>query len=275
MPKLLTDGERVCMNVRCFRGFHLDIAGRPLDWSRIRPRVRTLLRYLAVHAGQRVHREIIVAALWPELSARAGINNLQVGISTLRTFLEPGGVARGTSRLIPRDGESYRLAIGDGDRSDLLSFDTAVSAGRVALARGQTATAAQALRDALRLYTGDLLPEDGPAEWVVGERARYRFRAAEAGARLARLEYDAGNWRRTIQVAHRALALDRCNDDSWRLLISAQQRAGHAAAAGRSRHTYERILNSLGVGTTTMIPAIPAPAPGGADRADAPRNTAA
>jgi DNA-binding SARP family transcriptional activator len=249
------------VDVRCFGGFEIRVAGRPLDWSGIRPRVRALLRFLAMHTGQPVHRERIVAELWPELSGRAGINNLQVAVSTLRTFLEPG-VARGASRFIPRDGESYRLALGDGGRSDLLRFESAIAAGRHALAAGRAAAAAGALRDALSQYGGDLLPEDGPAEWVVAERSRYRLRAAEAAALLARLEFDAGDWRGAIQVARRTLELDACCDDGWRLLIRAQQRAGDTMAASHTWRSYERMLQSLGVGAPPMTAIEPMPRPG-------------
>jgi DNA-binding SARP family transcriptional activator len=226
--------------------------GEPMRWSGVRPRSRALLRYLAVAGGRAVHREEILAALWPELTERTAINNLHVAMSTLRTFLEPG-VARGASRYIVRDGATYRLALGPRDSLDVAAFDRAEAAGRRALHRGETRRAAEALREALDHYAGDLLPEDGPAEWVTAERDRYRTRAAEVAALLATLELDAGHGDAAVVTARRALELDPYHDDSWRLLIAAQQRVGAPAAAARSCHTYQLVLRSLEVPEPTQL----------------------
>ncbi|KXK60164.1 hypothetical protein AWW66_20340 [Micromonospora rosaria] len=233
----------------CFGGFRLEVDGSPVDWSGVRPRVRTLLRYLAAHAGQPVHRERITAALWPELPDRSAVNNLHVGVSTLRTFLEPG-VARGASRFIVRDGSSYRLEVGVGGGSDVAAFDAALAAARRARSTGDGPAAVRALRNALDEYAGDLLPEDGSAEWVLADRERHRSRATEAAVLLAGLELARGRSRVAITAARRALELDGYHDDGWRLLITAQRRAGDVAAARRSQQTYERVLCSLGVGRT-------------------------
>ncbi|GGM01278.1 AfsR/SARP family transcriptional regulator [Micromonospora yangpuensis] len=231
----------------CFGGFRLERDGLPVDLSGIRPRVRTLLRYLAAEAGQPVHRERIMAALWPELPERAALNNLHVGVSTLRTFLEPG-VARGASRFVVRDGWTYRLEVDDGG-CDVSAFGAALAESRRARSRGEDAAAVRALRTALDHYAGDLLPEDGTAEWVLAARDRHRSRAAEAAVLLAGLELTRGRARAAVAAARRALELDGYHDDGWRLLISAQRRAGDVAAARHSQQTYERVLRSLGVGS--------------------------
>jgi DNA-binding SARP family transcriptional activator len=244
------------MEWHCFGGFRIVRDGEPMQWSGVRPRIRAVLRYLTVAGGRAVHREEILAALWPELSERAALNNLHVAMSTLRTFLEPG-VARGASRYIVRDGATYRVELGPGDRLDLHAFDRAEAAGRRALHRGETGVAAKALRHALDQYAGDLLPEDGPAEWVTAERDRYLIRATEIAALLATLELDAGRCDSAVVTARRALTLDPYHDDSWRVLITAQQRAGDVAAAARSSHTYQVVLRSLQV--PQAVPAVPRP----------------
>ncbi|MEQ4302951.1 BTAD domain-containing putative transcriptional regulator [Plantactinospora sp. B6F1] len=232
--------------VRCLGGFELKIPGRQLDWTTIRPRVRTLLRFLAAHGGRPVHREIILAALWPELPVRSGIRNLHVGVSTLRAFLEPG-VRRGESTFVRRDGESYRLALPRATLCDVRSFDEAVATWRRTVGTGQRCVEAAALREALAQYAGDLLPEDGPAEWVVAERDRYRTLAAESAATLAALELEAGRLAAAVAAARRGLEIDGFRDDAWRVLAEAHQRSGDAAAAARTRSAYGRVLRALGV----------------------------
>ncbi|MEN3615284.1 AfsR/SARP family transcriptional regulator [Plantactinospora sp. ZYX-F-223] len=232
--------------VRCFGGFQLTIPGRQLDWTTVRPRVRALLRFLAAHGGRPVHREIILSALWPELPVRSGIRNLHVGVSTLRAFLEPG-VRRGESTFVRRDGESYRLALPHAALCDVRSFQEAVAAWRRTVGTGQRAAEAAALREALAQYAGDLLPEDGPAEWVVAERDRYRTSAAESAAMLAALELEAGHLAAAVAAARRGLEIDGFRDDAWRVLAEAHQRSGDAAAAARTRSAYGRVLRTLGV----------------------------
>ncbi|MGC5033655.1 AfsR/SARP family transcriptional regulator [Micromonospora sp. DT229] len=232
--------------VRCFGGFQLTIPGRQLDWTRVRPKARALLRFLAAHSGRPVHREIILSALWPELPVRSGIRSLHVGVSTLRAFLEPG-VRRGESTFVRRDGESYWLALPHAALCDVRSFEEGVAAWRRTVGTGQRSAEAAALREALAQYAGDLLPEDGPAEWVVAERDRYRTSAAESAARLAALELEAGHLATAVAAARRGLEIDGFRDDAWRVLAEAHQRAGDAAAAARTRSAYGRVLRTLGV----------------------------
>ncbi|WP_306204719.1 AfsR/SARP family transcriptional regulator [Actinoplanes sp. RD1] len=230
----------------CFGGFRVEDDGRELDLGAVRPRSRALLRYLAAAGDRAVHREQIIDTLWPGLAESTAVNSLHVAVSTLRTFLEPG-VARGASRYIVRNGETYRLAVGAPENSDVTAFTEAFRAGRRAAADGRTATATALLRTALQHHDGDLLPEDGPATWAVAERDRYRAQATTAAGLLAGLELDRGHPDAAATAARRALDLDDHNDAGWRLLIAAQQRAGDHAAAARSRLRYERVLHALDV----------------------------
>ncbi|MEJ3746414.1 bacterial transcriptional activator domain-containing protein [Actinomycetes bacterium KLBMP 9797] len=232
--------------VRCFAGFRMELAGQRLEWSRLRPRMRALLRLLAAAGGRPVHRESILAALWPNLPVPAGIRNLHVGISTLRAFLEPD-VGRGESRLVRRDGECYLLAVPPDGCHDVRAFTDAVGSWQRAQARGDLPGAATALRQAVALYTGDLLPEDGPAEWVVAERDRYRLLAVQSAVALAALELDAGNYPEAVAVARRGIELDGCHDPAWRVLAEAHHRCGDRAAAAQTRSAYRAMLHSLGV----------------------------
>jgi DNA-binding SARP family transcriptional activator len=222
------------------------VHGQEPDLRGLRPRARTLLRFLALHAGRPVHREEIVDALWPNLGHDAGIRNLQVTVSNLRVPLEPGA-RRGTSQLIPRQGESYLLALPPGSSSDVRAFDRAIEDGRRARRARLLDAATEALRAALALYAGDLLPEDGPADWVVGPRERYRQEAAEAAGALAEVELELGRLEAAIEAARRSLAIDSFRDASWRVLVEASQRAGNAASATRARQAYNGVLRSLGV----------------------------
>ena len=64
------------------------------DLGSCRDELRPLL---ALYAGQPVHREVLVDAMWPQLDVSAATHNLHVCVSGLRSALEPG-VSRGASR---------------------------------------------------------------------------------------------------------------------------------------------------------------------------------
>jgi DNA-binding SARP family transcriptional activator len=183
------------------------------------------------------------------------MHNLQVAVSSLRGLLEPGKRGR-DSRLLVRDGEAYLLALGEGSDTDLHAFDRAVDdAARARLGGGGDDAAAAALRRAVALYRGDVLPEDGPAEWVIGVRDRYRLRAAEAAAALAELELRRGDAAAAAAAASRSVHIERWRDGSWRTLIEAYRRAGDVAAAERARRAYGAVLASLDVpGDELLLP---------------------
>jgi DNA-binding SARP family transcriptional activator len=230
----------------CFGGFRVEEDGDERDLGAIRPRSRTLLRYLVATGGRAVHREEILGALWPGIPEPTAVNSLHVAVSTLRTFLEPG-VARGASRYLTRSGSTYRLVIGAPELCDVTAFGAALRAGRHAAAVGRTAEASGLLRTALYHYAGDLLPEDRSAAWAAADRDRYRGQAAGAAGLLAELELGAGHPAGATAAARRALEIDDHDDAGWRLLIAAQQSAGDHAAAAHTRLRYERLLRSLDV----------------------------
>ncbi|MFJ3924643.1 BTAD domain-containing putative transcriptional regulator [Streptomyces sp. NPDC090022] len=232
------------LTLRCFRRFEITVDGRPLDWGATRPRVRSLARLLAVHAGRPVHREHLMAALWPESSARTAGHGLQTAVSTLRTVLEPGQ-DRGRGRLLLRTGEAYMLSLAPGGSCDVQRFEAAAGAGLTAAARGDADRAAESLGGALRLYTGELLPEDGPAEWVVPIRERYRTQAVRAAHTLAEVELTRDRPGAAVAAAAHALTLDPFQDAVWRLLIAAHQAAGDRAAARQAQRRHADMLAAL------------------------------
>jgi len=205
-----------------------------------------VLRLLALQSGRPVHRERLVDALWRDLDPVAATHSLHVSVSSLRAVLEPG-VPRGASRILVRDGERYQLAMPAGSFSDLVEFDRAVAEAERHRSTGDLMAAVTALERSLTLATGDVLPEDGPAEWVIGAREHYRVQVAEAAATLAELHLarqDAGS---AAIAALRSLDVDPCRDASWRLLIGAYTAAGDLAAAEQARRSYVEVLTSLGV----------------------------
>lgn len=252
------DEEKPALQVRCFGRFEIRVDGERPPLERVRPRAREVLRMLALAAGRPVHRELLIEALWPGLDPSAATHNLHVAVSSLRAVLEPG-VARGAARLLARDGDRYSLALDPGSSCDLQVFESSCVAADRARAAGDTDAAIRSLDVALAAYTGDVLPEDGPAEWVLAARERFRVRAAEAAALLAELHLGRGHAEAAAAAALRSIDIDPCRDGSWRLLVSAYDATDDLAAAERARRSYAEVLASLGVVANTASAVLPRP----------------
>jgi DNA-binding SARP family transcriptional activator len=239
------------VRIRAFGGFGLDIDGRPVPLDGAKPRVRTLLRLLAIHAGAFVHREVLQEALWPDADAAAGARSLHVALSSLRRWLDD--VARPVgSALVERDGDAYRLAV-PASAVDVGRFDAALVDARAVRSRGQPAAAA--LSAAIEEYRGDLLPEEGPADWLVPARDHQREAAVEAARGLAEEALLADDSATAVRACRFGLELDRYQDALWRILIEARERAGDPGAASRDRREYAAILEGLGVAEGVQIAA--------------------
>jgi len=222
------------------------VDGEPVDLSAVRPRARSTLRLLALRAGTAVHRDVLVAELWPDSDAEAALRSLQVAVSSLRAVLDR---SRSPQRptLLQRSGESYCLRMPAGSRSDVAEFEAGLAAARARRREGDAAGERAALTAALELYAGDLLPEEGVVEWLVGERDRLRLEAAGAWCALGRLLGEQGESAEAVDAVRAGLRLDTYSDAGWRLLVDLHTRAGNPAAARAAALEHGQVLAELGV----------------------------
>ena len=234
------------LTVGCFGGFRLSADGAEIDLRAVRPQARALLRMLALNSGSPLHRELIADILWGDLGTDSAVHALHVSVSSLRRAV-PASMAGVAGSIVERVGEAYRLAIVDRRDCDLAEFDDLLAEAASSKLRRDAPTTAEGLRHALALYTGDVLPEDGPAEWVTGARERYRVRAAEAASSLAHLELHLGERRSAVAAASRAVEIDPWLDESWRTLVTVHRNVGDVVAAQRAEEDYRRMRIALGV----------------------------
>jgi DNA-binding SARP family transcriptional activator len=239
-------GRPPSWQVRCFGGFTLSLSGEHVDLSRVRPRARQLLRLLAMHGGSSVHRETLIEALWPGSDSDTGARCLHVAISSVRHLLQ--SLWHDPSvKFIERSGDAYRLALPEDAEMDVVTFQHYFVGGRAARATGNAHRAVRAFERVLEIYRGDLLPEDGPAEWVVTTRERYRSEAIEAAQDLVSVLLERNDPVAAALHCERGLLVDRYRDPLWRMLIEAHDLAGDAASAVRARRRYHDMLDELGL----------------------------
>lgn len=233
-PEPARSGRAGRLQARCFGTFELTIDGAPVDLGAVKPRVRSLARLLALQGGAPLHRERIIDCLWPEGDMKVGLRNLQVAISSLRQIVD-----------VAREGDAYRLAFeADGGSSeaptDVMSFWHAFDTARAS-------RSVDACRAALDLYTGELLADEGPVEWVASERERCRLAASDVAQWLADGLLAGADTSGAIDAAERGLRIDVYRDALWRTLVSAYDMAGDPAASRRAAARYQGVLDELGV----------------------------
>lgn len=230
------------VRLQCLGGFVFEIAGLNLDWGSVRPRAATMLRLLAIHLPQPVHRDSLLQ-LWPDLPTDRAVRSMHVAVSSLRSLLT-GEPPRAT---VQRHGDAYALVLPPGSDSDVAEFTDQLQAAMHARQSKDSDAERVALARVVVAYRGELLPEDGSAEWVIDARQRLCQQAANATARLAELELAGRHYRSAIDAARRSVDIDPFRDAPWRILIDAYRKAGELAAAARAEQDYVDMLSTLGI----------------------------
>ncbi len=151
-----------------------------------------------------------------------------------------------------REGDAYRLALPEPADVDVITFEQSLASARRAERGSEEMTAA--LSTALDAYRGDVLPEAGPAEWVIKLRDSYRTEAVGAALRLAEGFLAREQWRAAIRACERGLRIDAYQDGLWHVMVDAQTASGDRAAASRSRVAYDAVLGELGLAPATSPP---------------------
>ena len=243
-PDRLPDsGEPRAVRVRCFGGFALEVDGHAVDLGPLRPRARALLRLLALTPDRDVHRELLVDALWPGVDLAVGTRRLQVAVSSVRQLLEHAGLSG--SEVLARHGDAYQLAPPAGSVIDVVAFEQGMRDAALSASRGDTMASMAAREAALSLYTGDVLPEDGPAEYVVVDRERLRLAAAAAAGAMAQDGRALGHHRQALAAARLSVQLDRFQDLAWQLLVELHEESGDGSAAALARREHAQAQAEL------------------------------
>ena len=142
--------------LRLLGGFDASVDGEPVAPRAWRlKKARDLVKLLALAPGRRLHREQVMDALWRDHAPSAAANNLYQAVHAARRAL-------GADPIVVRD-EIVSLA--DDVEIDVDAFE------RAADEAAHLRTAA-ALRAALSLYTGELLPENRYDDWAEVPRRR-------------------------------------------------------------------------------------------------------
>jgi predicted ATPase len=149
------------VSVSLLGGFAAAVDGAPVPETAWRlKKARELVKLLALAPGHRLHREQVMDVLWRDRNPAAAANNLNQAVHVARRAL-------GASAITVRDGVLDLSAVVDVDSLEL------------AAAEARHTRTPGAYRTALRLYAGELLPENRYDDWAEDRRAELIDLAAE------------------------------------------------------------------------------------------------
>jgi DNA-binding SARP family transcriptional activator len=252
------------------------VRAQPIDDAAWRLRkAKSLIKLLALTPKHRIHREQVMEVLWPELERDGAANNLHKVLHIARHTIEPGGThsrpvddfadearggergggtharpvggfadeARGGESGGGRAGFTYLLLQGDfvvltaphGLITDVEAFEAAATVAQLA--------ADPALyQRALRLYTGDLLPEDPYEDWVAGRREALKALWCTLSLELADLWERQGAIAAATAVVRQVAAGDPAHEAAQFCLMRLLARSGQRHLALRQ---YEQLREAL------------------------------
>ncbi|HEY0470091.1 MAG TPA: BTAD domain-containing putative transcriptional regulator, partial [Kribbella sp.] len=224
------------MQIRLLGGFGVDRGGEPVEPRAWRLRkARTLVKLLALTRDQRLHREVLLDALWPDRDPTSAVNNLHQALHVARRALAGDGPTNGLLEL--RDDVVSLLTDGLVD-VDVRRFEQLTALAR---AGGDLAD----LRAAVAAYTGDLLPEDRFEDWAARPREELRENfcdllvdLADTAAAVGAPGYEA----EALDALHRVLVTNPLHERAARSLMRR-----HAAMGRRSEALarYEQLRDDL------------------------------
>jgi predicted ATPase/DNA-binding SARP family transcriptional activator len=211
-------------------------------------RLRSLLIRLAITDGQPVPVDRLAVDLWPGDGPADAANAVQALVSRLRSVAGKEVVTHGPA--------GYRLTIPSGD-VDALVFERLVATGRGRLADGDYASAAELLRQGLRLWRGPALADVADAAFAAGTITR--LSELRLAATEERIEADLALGRAgELAPELEELAAEHPLRERLRgQLMRALQRAGRQADALQAfEETRRRLAEELGADPSPGLSAI-------------------
>jgi DNA-binding SARP family transcriptional activator len=231
------------LRIRTLGGLRVEGPEGPLSGEWLEQRPGQLLRFLVCERHRVAPADAIAEALLPH-ACHAAVSNVRYLVHTLRTRLEPARSRRGASSFVLSRRGGYIL-----ERAhvwiDADHFERWVDEGMAALGAGDCARAADRLRRAIALYTGDFLADEPYAEWALAERDRLHAVAARALRALADLHVD--DPAVAIGDLERLAEVDPLDDDVQRDLLTTWLRLGRKSRAARHYQSFRvRLMREFG-----------------------------
>lgn len=225
------------LRIELLGGFRVSVGDRPVPeeaWRRRKP--AALLKLLALAPGHCLHREQLMEHLWPEHDPAGAARNLRKALHHARRALD-GELG---ARLVASRGELLCLP------SDRVSTD--VDTFVAAVARARRSGDADVYAQAIKLYSGGLLPEDSYEEWTIERRAELEFEFLAILEEVAALLEARGDLDGAVRALRRLVAAAPLREEAHARLIRLYALGGRRTDALRQyEHLRELLAAKLGV----------------------------
>jgi len=191
------------LRVACLGTFRIAGLGAWDDGPPAR-RARELLLYLVLHPKNTAPRERLIELLWPDLGGDGVAHRLHLAASAVRTSVR---AVLGGFDALRCSGAGYAWHPSLRIVSDVATFSALYHGGSV-----------QACKDAVALYTGELLcGEQG--DWLQPLRVKYAAMHASMLERLADGAVEQRNFEEALHYGLELLASDRAHEGASRLVM--------------------------------------------------------
>jgi DNA-binding SARP family transcriptional activator len=206
---------------------------RPVEiWSS--GRGRAVFEYLVVNHHSKVRRDRLMSMFWPEASADAARNSLNVAIHGLRQSLR---AAVGDTAVVIHQDQAYFISPTLDIWVDVEVFEEQLKAAHQHLASAEPVKAEAAFEAATWLYQGEFLADDPYEDWAIVTREHLRLCYLDALDRLGALRLNSGDYPGCVAVSLKLLACDSCREDAHCRLIRCYSRQGQVQLALRQYHS--------------------------------------
>jgi len=182
------------------------------SWSRRKS--GELFRYLLLQPNRTAIRDMIIEALWPDSLSEKPSDLLHQSTSALRHALDPDLPDKFPSRFLKVEGETITLVLPPGSQVDFDDFENMLSA---ALQTNHI----DRLKDAIKLYNGELFPSDRYNNWSEERRELLKELYQRAVLGLARSYFQQEQYFMVINCCRQVLKLDSWSEDAVLLCMQA------------------------------------------------------
>jgi two-component SAPR family response regulator len=224
MPKPPAPGLRVyCLgNFRVFRGDEEIPAER---WKS--KKAKMLFKYL-VHVRSRGYlpKDVLIELLWPEGNPTKTVSRLHAVLPSLRKTLEPE-ISRGIpSSYLLREGDSYKLHLGDGGWVDVDEFR---KESKLAEEEKNPEKSISYYLNAEAIYRGDFLEDDIYFDWCIEEREKLKEEYLDLLAKITKYYERKSDYSRCIEYARKYLSVDKYAENIYQQLMAYYSLMGNKA----------------------------------------------
>jgi WD40 repeat protein/DNA-binding SARP family transcriptional activator len=231
--------------------FQATLDGAPVT-DFVSDKARALLAYLAVEADRPHRRESLAGLLWPDFPESAARSSLRTALVNVRQLIGDPGASPPFLRVTR---QTVQFSQSDNAVVDVSRFTSLLEASLPQHAgEPERPPSVQHLEEAVALCQGDFLEGFSLAdsvlfeEWVLLEREQLQRQALTALHRLAAHYETAGEPRRALQHAWRAVDLDPWPGAGQRQLMRLLALNGRREAALAQYQAYRQLLaEDLGV----------------------------